>query len=109
MAGKLVKGLAWGGFVVGCALVKSILQQSRHWELNEKVVLITGGSCGLGLVMAREFATHGARVAVWRAMKKISPASGRSSLPAETTSSPLPATSRIATRFSRCFRRWKKR
>jgi short-subunit dehydrogenase len=64
VAGKLVKGLAWGGFVVGCALVKSILQQSRHWELNEKVVLITGGSCGLGLVMAREFATHGARVAV---------------------------------------------
>ena len=64
MAGKLVKGLAWGGFVVGCALVKSILQQSRHWDLNEKVVLITGGSRGLGLVMAREFATHGARVAV---------------------------------------------
>jgi NAD(P)-dependent dehydrogenase (short-subunit alcohol dehydrogenase family) len=64
VAGKLVKGLAWGGFVVGCALVKSILQQSRHWDLNEKVVLITGGSRGLGLVMAQEFATHGARVAV---------------------------------------------
>lgn len=64
MAGTLVKGLAWGGFVVGCALVKSILQQSRHWDLNEKVVLITGGSRGLGLVMAREFAAHGARVAV---------------------------------------------
>ena len=64
MAGKLVKGLAWGGFVVGCALVKSILQQSRHWDLNEKVVLITGGSRGLGRVMAREFAAHGARVAV---------------------------------------------
>lgn len=64
MAGTLVKGLAWGGFVVGCALVKSILQQSRHGNLNEKVVLITGGSRGLGLVMAREFATHGARVAV---------------------------------------------
>jgi len=64
VAGKLVKGLAWGGFVVGCALVKSILQQSRHWDLNEKVVLVTGGSRGLGLVMAREFATHGARVAV---------------------------------------------
>ena len=64
MAGKLAKGLAWGGFVVGCALVKSILQQSRHWDLNDKVVLITGGSRGLGLVMAREFATQGARVAV---------------------------------------------
>ena len=64
MAGKLVKGLAWGGFVVGCALVKSILQQSRHWELSEKVVLITGGSRGLGRAMAREFAAYGARVAV---------------------------------------------
>lgn len=64
MPGKLVKGLAWGGFVVGCALVKSILQQARHWDLNDKVVLITGGSRGLGLVMAREFAAQGARVAV---------------------------------------------
>jgi NAD(P)-dependent dehydrogenase (short-subunit alcohol dehydrogenase family) len=64
VAGKLAKTLGWTGFAIGCALVKTILQQSRYWNLNEKVVLITGGSRGLGLVMAREFAAYGARVAV---------------------------------------------
>ncbi|HLH05622.1 MAG TPA: SDR family oxidoreductase [Terriglobales bacterium] len=64
MAGKLAKTLGWGGFVVGCAIAKMVLQQSRHWDLSEKVVLITGGSRGLGLVMAREFAARGARVGI---------------------------------------------
>jgi NAD(P)-dependent dehydrogenase (short-subunit alcohol dehydrogenase family) len=64
VAGKLAKTLGWTGFVIGCAIVKTILQQSKYWDLNEKVVLITGGSRGLGLVLAREFASHGARVAV---------------------------------------------
>jgi NAD(P)-dependent dehydrogenase (short-subunit alcohol dehydrogenase family) len=56
--------LGWSGFVVGCALLKAIWQRSRHWNLNGKVVLITGGSRGLGLVLAREFAAQGARVAI---------------------------------------------
>lgn len=64
MAGKLVKALGWSGFVIGCALLKTILKESRYWNLDGKVVLITGGSRGLGLVLAREFATQGARVAV---------------------------------------------
>lgn len=64
MAGKLVKALGWSGFVIGCALLKTILKESRYWSLGGKVVLITGGSRGLGLVLAREFATQGARVAV---------------------------------------------
>lgn len=64
MAGKLAKTLGWTGFVIGVAVVKTILQQSRYSDLNEKVVLITGGSRGLGLVLAREFARHGARVAI---------------------------------------------
>jgi len=64
VAGKFAKTLGWAGFVIGCALMKTILQQSRYWDLHEKVVLITGGSRGLGLVLAREFAAHGARVAI---------------------------------------------
>ena len=65
MAGKIMKALGWSPFVVGVALAKTILQRSRHWEMNGKVVLITGGSSGLGLVLAREFAANGARVAIW--------------------------------------------
>src|SRR5207248_11797324 len=34
----------------------------RRFDLNGKVVLITGGSRGLGLVLAREFAAEGARL-----------------------------------------------
>jgi NAD(P)-dependent dehydrogenase (short-subunit alcohol dehydrogenase family) len=64
VAGKLVKALGWSAFAIGCALAKTILQQSRYLDLNGKVVLITGGSRGLGLVLAREFAAIGARVAI---------------------------------------------
>src|SRR5438309_12003927 len=34
VAGKLVKALGWSGFVVGCVLLKTILQQSRYWKLD---------------------------------------------------------------------------
>jgi NAD(P)-dependent dehydrogenase (short-subunit alcohol dehydrogenase family) len=36
----------------------------RNFDLKNKVVLITGGSRGLGLVLAREFAAEGARIAI---------------------------------------------
>ncbi|MGA9995395.1 MAG: SDR family oxidoreductase [Pyrinomonadaceae bacterium] len=36
----------------------------REYDFHDRVVLITGGSRGLGLVMAREFAKEGARVAI---------------------------------------------
>lgn len=35
-----------------------------RWSLEGRVVLITGGSRGLGLAMAQEFARHGARLAL---------------------------------------------
>lgn len=47
-------GLYWAG--------RKLL--TRLYDLRGKVVLITGGSRGLGLVMAREFASHGARLAL---------------------------------------------
>ena len=49
------------GLVAGaCAAIRL----KRHISLKDKVVLITGGSRGLGLVLAREAARQGASVAV---------------------------------------------
>src|SRR5690349_3632355 len=55
-------GIAAG---LGTAYVGYRLLRSRlAVDLQGKVVLITGGSRGLGLAMAREFAAHGARLAI---------------------------------------------
>jgi NAD(P)-dependent dehydrogenase (short-subunit alcohol dehydrogenase family) len=63
--GATATGLAVAGTAVGAALVaQAILSGSRRYNVRNKAVLITGGSRGLGLVLAREFAKRGARVAV---------------------------------------------
>lgn len=49
-------GFAWAAW--------EAFQQSREMDLEGKTVLITGGSRGLGLVLAREFARHGARLSI---------------------------------------------
>jgi len=49
-----------GAFLGGRAMVRRM----RRLELKDRVVLITGGSRGLGLLLAREFGERGARVAV---------------------------------------------
>jgi short-subunit dehydrogenase len=43
---------------------RSLARRRSGYELRGKTVLITGGSRGLGLVMAREFAGEGARLAI---------------------------------------------
>jgi len=43
---------------------RAAVRRSRWIDLNGKAVVITGGSRGLGLVMAREFLAKGARVAL---------------------------------------------
>ena len=48
----------------GACVVKSLLGRSSDYDFQHKVVLITGGSRGLGLVMAREFAREGARLVI---------------------------------------------
>jgi 5,10-methylene-tetrahydrofolate dehydrogenase/methenyl tetrahydrofolate cyclohydrolase len=50
---------------IGCALAGILLLRlSLHYSLRNKIVVITGGSRGLGLAMAREFARHGAQLAL---------------------------------------------
>lgn len=51
------------GFGAAYAL-RSAARRGRPYELFGKKVLITGGSRGLGLVMAREFVRQGAQVAI---------------------------------------------
>lgn len=46
----------------GALVLKSTLNHFLSYDLKDKTVLITGGSRGLGLVMAREFAREGARL-----------------------------------------------
>lgn len=48
----------------GACVVRSLLGRSSEYDFKDKIVLITGGSRGLGLVMAREFAREGARLVI---------------------------------------------
>jgi NAD(P)-dependent dehydrogenase (short-subunit alcohol dehydrogenase family) len=50
------------GIAGGLAAVR--LWQGRRYEVRGKTVFISGGSRGLGLVLAREFAARGAKVAI---------------------------------------------
>jgi NAD(P)-dependent dehydrogenase (short-subunit alcohol dehydrogenase family) len=51
------------GVVAGIA-VTMLLPRRRIISLNDKTVFITGGSRGLGFLLAKEFALRGARVAI---------------------------------------------
>jgi NAD(P)-dependent dehydrogenase (short-subunit alcohol dehydrogenase family) len=49
----------------GLAAARAVLRRARPgYDLNDRVALITGGSRGLGLEIAREMAAQGARVAI---------------------------------------------
>jgi NAD(P)-dependent dehydrogenase (short-subunit alcohol dehydrogenase family) len=55
------------GGVVGVGALAALAafgKKRRRFDFENKVVLITGGSRGLGLVLAREFAAEGARIAI---------------------------------------------
>lgn len=55
--------LGAAGLGLGALLVRS-LARGRRTKLRGAVVLVTGSSRGLGLQLAREFAAHGARIAI---------------------------------------------
>jgi NAD(P)-dependent dehydrogenase (short-subunit alcohol dehydrogenase family) len=54
--------LAAGIVTVGAALITRALRSARTMDFNGKVALITGGSRGLGLLVARELGQEGARI-----------------------------------------------
>jgi len=60
--------VAAGGLVLGAAAAgiaaSALLRSTRKFPLTGKVVFITGGSRGLGLAMAEEFARRGAKIAI---------------------------------------------
>lgn len=62
--GKTTDVLKIAALAGGALLVKSTIDRLREYDLRNKTVLITGGSRGLGLVLAREFAREGARLAL---------------------------------------------
>jgi short-subunit dehydrogenase len=62
-AALTVGGLALGAAATGLA-VSALLRNRRKFSLAGKVVFITGGSRGLGLAMAEEFARRGAKIAI---------------------------------------------
>ena len=53
-----------GGAIGAGFAGKARLRQRNEIDLHDRVVLITGASRGLGLVMAREFAAEGAKLAI---------------------------------------------
>lgn len=48
----------------GALVASGFLSKRRRYDFKDKTVLITGGSRGLGLVLARQFAEEGARIAI---------------------------------------------
>ena len=61
---KPVKLALLAGGVAAGVVARNKLRHSRERELSGEVVLITGGSRGLGLALARRFATQGCRLAI---------------------------------------------
>lgn len=64
---KTITTLGWVGAglsaaVIGARIAKAVLRQSRVISLDQKVVVITGGSRGLGLVLARQLLRENAKV-----------------------------------------------
>ena len=56
--------LAIGGLIVGASLVTRLIRRHRAMDLAGRIVLITGGSRGLGLLMAREIGRLGAQIVI---------------------------------------------
>src|SRR5579871_4828482 len=59
------QALWWAAAGVGALLAgRALLRRARYLDLRGKTVLVTGGSRGLGLILARQLAAEGAQVAI---------------------------------------------
>src|SRR4051812_42341858 len=45
--------------------VQAVNRRRRHWDVRGKSIIVTGGSRGLGLDLARQLADKGAKVAIF--------------------------------------------
>ncbi|MEO8552817.1 MAG: SDR family oxidoreductase [Kofleriaceae bacterium] len=61
---KLGTWIRLGSLVGAVGLARAVIQRRRTLDLKGKTVVITGGSRGLGLVLARSLIDGGARVAI---------------------------------------------
>ena len=59
------RGFIWAAAAVGAVVaVRAAMRNARAISLRNRSVIVTGGSRGLGLVLARELVREGARVAI---------------------------------------------
>ena len=65
MSSKLYKLLAFAaGGAASAVMVKRLVQANRHFDFYGRVAIVTGGSRGLGLVLARKLVDAGVRVVI---------------------------------------------
>jgi short-subunit dehydrogenase len=60
----LKKKLIWSASAVAAAAIVHAMRDRERYLFRGRTVLITGGSRGLGFVLAQEFARQGARIAI---------------------------------------------
>ncbi len=60
--GWLVKAVGTAGLILAAGIAYSVLRRGRGYSFTDKTVVITGGSRGLGLLLARQLASEGARL-----------------------------------------------
>ena len=59
-----VAAIVAGSVVLGAALMSRALRRARALDFNGRIALVTGGSRGLGLLIARELGRRGAKVVI---------------------------------------------
>ena len=61
---KINSAILWAAAGVGLLVGMRLISEIRRYQLRNKVVIITGGSRGLGLILARQLLEKGAKVAI---------------------------------------------